>query len=257
MKTKLIKLSLCSCALAMCLSSTLYAQALLNVKIGETANDYTGGVGGGGPELNGAYQEVAAAVLGSGNSWWNEYAYVASTPFQVSVVDSGDNAMSGVTLTVANSTGVGSKTTAGTNPNFLFNNQPYQAVGGVFTITLAGLAANTEYEFVGYASRTSSGAGASWAVTTGTLNSGTTLNDGTSMDITTGVGKSYSEFFATTDGSGNLAVTDSGNPGTAITVLAGFQLEAVVVPEPSTIVLTLTALGLLAGKTLIRRQQNA
>jgi len=256
MKTKLIKLSLCSCTLAICLSSTLYAQPLLNVKIGETASDYTGGVGGGGPEVNGAYQESAAAVLGSANSWWNEYAYVGGTPFNVSVVDSGDNAIAGVTLTVSNSSGVGTKTTAGTNPNFLFQNGSYQnaGVGDYYTITLAGLAANTEYEFVGYAARTSSSAGATWAVTTGTLDSGTTSNNGTSMDITTGVGKSYSEFFANTDGSGNLVVTDSGNPSSSITVLDGFQLVAV--PEPSTIALTLTALGLLAGRILIRRQQN-
>ena len=243
MKMMYLKLSLSSLALAICLTTTLQGQTLLNVKIGQTT--LNGGV-------DGVYQEIAAAVLGSGNSWWNEYTYVSTTPFQVPVVDSGDSAIAGVTLTVSNSGGTGTKSTAGTNPGFLFGSMPYQNAGGVFTISLTGLAANTRYEFVGYAARTSSSAGASWAVTTGTLNSGATLNDGTSMDITTGVGKSYSAFFATTDGSGNLTVTDSGNPGTSITVLAGFQLQAVPVPEPSTV--SLAGLGLLAGGLLLRRQ---
>jgi len=125
--------------------------------------------------------------------------------------------------------------------------------GGVFTISLTGLAANTEYEFVGYAARTSSSAGAAWAVTTGSLVSGATANNGTSMDITTGVGKSYSDFFVNTDGSGNLTITDSGNPGTAITVLAGFQLELVPVPEPSTWAMLIGGLGTLLAVRRFRR----
>lgn len=218
------------------LGSGAQAQTLLDVKIGTTANDGT---------ADGAYQETGAAVLGSANSWWNEYAYVSSTPNGASVVDSSDNALSGVTLTVSNSGGVGSKTTTGSNPSFLFASMPYQNPGGIFTISLTGLAAGTEYEFVGYAARPTSAAGASWAVTTGTLDSGTTLNDGSSVDVTTGAGKAYSDFFVTTSGSGALTITDTGNPGTAITVLDGFQLELAPVPEPGPWMLTLGGLGML------------
>jgi hypothetical protein len=218
--------------------SVAHAQTSLNVKIGTTSNDGAG---------DGAYQESGAGVLGSANSWWNEYAYVSTTPNNVSVVDSSDNALGGVALTVSHSGGTGTKTTSGSNPSFLFGSMPYQNAGGVFTISLTGLLASTEYEFVGYAARPTSAAGASWAVTTGTLDSGTTLNDGSSVDITTGVGKSYSDFFVTTDGSGDLTVTDSGNPGTAITILDGFQLEVATapVPEPGTWTLIFAGLGVL------------
>jgi hypothetical protein len=87
--------------------------------------------------------------------------------------------------------------------------------------------------------------GATWSVTTGTLDSGTTVNDGSSIDITTGVGKSYSDFFVTTTSGGALTVAETGNPGTAITVLDGFQLEVAAVPEPSTWMLALGGLGML------------
>jgi hypothetical protein len=216
------KVAVSFCFILLTGSFASQGQALLNVKIGTTSNDAS---------ANGAYQESGAAVLGSANSWWNEYSYVSSTPYEVSVVDSGDSSIAGVTLTVSNSGGVGSKTTSGSNPAFLFASMPYQNAGGIFTISLSGLAANSEYEFVGYAARPTSSAGASWAVTDGTFDSGTTLNSGASVDVTTGVGVAYSEFLATTDGSGNLTVTDTGNPGTAITVLDGFQLEAAAVPE--------------------------
>jgi len=231
-----IKAIVFTCASLLTIGSAAQGQTLLNVKIGATT--LNGGA-------DGVYQE-GAAVLGSASSWWNEYAYVSSTPYQVSVVDNFDAAIAGVTLTVQNSGGTGTKATSGTNPGFLFGSMPYQNAGGVFTISLTGLSANTQYEFIGYAARTSSSAGASWAVTTGTFDSGTTLNDGTSMDITTGVGKSYSDFLATTDGSGNLTITDSGNPGTSITVLAGFQLQSVInVPEPGVGALLLGGCGLL------------
>ena len=218
--------------------SVAQAQTSLNVKIGLTSNNGT---------TDGAYQETGAAVLGSANSWWNEYQYKSSTPNGVSVVDSSDNALSGVTLTVANSTGTGTKTTSGSNPSFLFGSMPYQNAGGIFTVSLTGLLASTEYEFVGYAARPTSAAGASWAVTTGTLDSGTTLNDGSSVDVTTGVGKAYSDFFVTTTSSGDLTVTDTGNPGTAITILDGFQLEVATapVPEPGTWTLIFGGLGAL------------
>jgi hypothetical protein len=128
---------------------------------------------------------------------------------------------------------------------------PYQNAGGVFTISLSGLAASTAYEFVGYAARPTSSAGASWAVTDGTFDSGTTLNTGASVDVTTGAGIAYSEFLATTDGSGNLIVTDTGNPGTAITVLDGFQLEMAVVPESSAWTLLASGCGILiAGRSI-------
>lgn len=218
------------------LGSVAQAQTLLDVKIGTTSNDST---------ANGAYQETGAAVLGSANSWWNEYAYVSSTPNGVSVVDSSDNALSGVTLSVANSGGVGSQSPTGSNPAFLFEHMPYQNPGGIFTISLTGLTASTEYEFVGYAADPAASAGATWAVTAGTLDSGTTVNDGSSIDVTTGVGKAYSDFFVTTTSGGDLTVTDTGNPGTAITVLDGFQLELAAVPEPGPWMLMLGGLGML------------
>lgn len=237
--------SLLALTAGICLSPALHAQTLLNVKIGQTANDGT---------ADGAYQETAGAVLGSGNSWWNEYAFVSSTPFQVSVVDSSDSAIPGVTLSVQNSQGVGSLSTSG-NPSFLMNKMPYMNAGGLFTISLTGLAANSQYEFVGYAAYPSLTLGGSWAVTTGTLNSGTTSNDGTSADITTGVGKAYSEFVVTTDGSGNLTVTDS-SPTSSYVVLSGFQLQAMSVPEPASISLAAIGLG-LAGAFLRRKQIKA
>ncbi len=224
------------CSIILSAAFAAQGQALLDVKIGATSNDSS---------ANGAYQESGAAVLGLANSWWNEYSYVSSTPYNGSVVDSGDNSLAGVTLTVSNSGGVGAKTTSGSNPAFLFASMPYQNAGGVFTISLSGLVANTAYEFVGYAARPTSSAGASWAVTDGTFDSGTTLNTGASVDITTGIGIAYSEFLATTDGSGNLKVTDTGNPGTAITVREGFQLEMAAVPESSTWTLLTGGCGIL------------
>jgi hypothetical protein len=203
------------------------AQSLLNVKIGRTSNDYTGST-----ETDGSYQESAAAVLGSPNSYWNEYAYVSSTPFNLPVVDSTGATLSGVTLSVQNSSGVGSLNTAG-NPAFLMNTMPYMNPGGVFTITLGGLQASSEYQFVGYSAYPSLTLGASWSVTTGSLVSGTTSNTGTSADITSGNGVAFADFLVNTDPSGNLVITDA-SLTSSYTVLSGFQLEAVPVPEPAT-----------------------
>jgi hypothetical protein len=233
-------------AVAIGWSTSLHSQTLLNVKIGTTTQDAS---------ADGAYVEVAGAVLGSGNSYWNEYAFVSSTPSLVSVVDSTGSTISGVTLTVQNSTGVGSLSTSG-NPSFLMNTMPYQNPGGVFNITLAGLAADSLYEFVGYAANPTYSAGATWTVTTGTFQSGAASNDGSSADITTGVGKAYSDFFVKTDASGNLAITDASASGT-YPILQGFQLQVAPTPEPSTIALTMVGLGLLLGPALRRRKQIA
>lgn len=230
------------CTGLLAISSSVQAQSLLNVKIGSTTQDAS---------ADGAYQESAAAVLGTANSYWNEYAYVSSTPSGVSVVDSTGAGLSGVTLTVQNSQGVGHLTTSG-NPSFLMNDMPYMNAGGVFTISIAGLLANAQYEFVGYAAYPGLTLGASWAVTTGTLDSGTSSNDGTSADITTGVGKAYSAFMATTDGSGNLVITDS-SLTSAQPVLSGFQLQAAPVPEPGTWTLLAGGFGVLL---VFRRSQR-
>ena len=223
------------------------SQTLLNVKIGKTANDYSGG---GGPESNGAYQESPLAVLGSADSWWNEYAFVSSTPSGVSVVDSTGSTFAGVSLTVQNTSGVGSLSVSG-NPSFLMDNMPYQnpGPGNVYNISLSGLQANTQYEFVGYAANPNYSAGASWTVTTGTPGAGVFSNDGSSADITTGVGKAYSRFFVTTDGAGSLAITDASQSGT-YPILQGFQL-AQVIPEPATF--GLAGLGLIS--ILARRRR--
>ncbi len=197
---------------------------LLNVKIGsDTLNAGAGA----------SQQQEGAAVLGTSSSWWNEYAYVSSTPYQVSVVDAADATISGVTLTVQNSGGVGHKTNSGSNPSFLYSSEPYQNPGGIFTITLTGLSANSQYEFVGYAGYPGSSAGATWSVTDGTLISGTTMNTGASVDISTGNGDAYSLFYASSDANGKLVVTDTGNLSSAISTLAGFQVSPVAVPEPA------------------------
>ncbi len=218
------------------------AQSLLDVKIGTTSNDGS---------ADGAYQESAAAVLGSGNAYWNEYRYVSSVPNSVSVVDSTGSTLSGVSLTVANSAGVGSLATTG-NPGFLMNDMPYMNPGGIFTISIVGLLVNTEYQFVGYAAYPGLTLGASWAVTTGTFDTGTTSNTGTSADITSGVGVAYSDFYATTDGSGDLTITDS-SLTSSYTVLSGFQLEAAAVPEPSAAAMTLCGGGILLAILRWRR----
>ena len=212
-------------AACICAVGTAKAQFdLLNVKIGtDTLN---GGA-------NASQQQEGAAVLGTSSSWWNDYAYVSSTPYQVSVVDGSDVAISGVTLTVQNSGGVGSKSNSGSNPAFLYASEPYQNPGGIFTITLSGLSASTAYEFVGYAGRPNSSSGTIWSVTDGTLDSGTTMNTGASVDITAGNGVAYSQFYATSDANGNLVVTDTGNGSSAITTLAGFQMTPVAVLEPA------------------------
>lgn len=199
------------------------AQSLLNVKIGQTSQNGS---------ADGAYQETAAAVLGSANGYWNEYAFVSSTPSLVSVVDSTGAALAGVSLTVQNTSGVGGLSTSG-NPAFLMNKMPYQNPGSsdVFNISLSGLLASTEYQFVGYAAYPGLTLGAAWTVTTGTFVSGTTSNTGTSADITSGVGVAYSQFFVMTDSSGNLAIRDA-SLTSSYPVLSGFQLEPV--PEPGT-----------------------
>lgn len=229
----------CFSFLAVC--SVVQAQSVISVKVGTTTNN---------AGTNGVYMESGQAVLGGASGYWNEFPYVSSTPFDAELYDN-SNVDTGANITIANSSGTGVKTTTtGINPAFLFNQQPYGNSGEVFTISFASLQPDTDYLIVGYASRTSSGAGAIWAVTDGTLISGTTSN-GTSMDITAGNGNAYSEFTAETDDSGFLTITDSGNPGTAITVLSGIQLEQSV-PEPSTY--ALLGLGALALVVVYRRK---
>jgi len=229
------------------LATSAHCQTLLNVKIGTTANTTASG--------DGAYQESPAAVLGSADSWWNEYAFVSSTPSGVAVVDSTGSLFTGVSLTIANTSGVGALSTSG-NPSFLMGTMPYQnpGPGNVFNITLSGLQANTQYEFVGYAANPTYSAGATWTVTTGTPGAGIFSNDGSSADITTGVGEAYSRFFVTTDGSGILAITDGSQSGT-YPILQGFQLmEVAAVPEPSAF--ALVALG-SAGLIVLRRRRQS
>jgi hypothetical protein len=222
------------------LSPSVKAQSVINVKVGTTTNN---------AGVDGVYNETGQAVLGGSSGFWNEFSYVSTTPFNVELFNN-SNSDTGAQISIANSTGTGVKTTtSGINPAFLFNNQPYQNAGGVFTISFSSLQPDTDYLFVGYGSRTSSGAGALWAVTDGTYISGTTSN-GTSMDITTGNGNSYSEFTVETDDSGFLTVTDSGNPGGSITALAGVQLQQT--PEPSTY--ALLGLGALALVIMYRRK---
>src|SRR5450432_1533732 len=114
---------------------------LIDVKTGADTNDAS---------ADGAYVE-GAAVFGSAGSFWNEYKYVSTTPFQVSIVDDTGATLPGVTLTITNSGGVGAQTNSGSNPAFLFASEPYQNPGGIFTMSLAGLTASTTYEFIGYA----------------------------------------------------------------------------------------------------------
>jgi hypothetical protein len=224
----------------------VHAQSsIINVKVGYVSTTN---------ESNFVFQAPTNAVLGGTSDYWNQFAYVSNTPFHAALVDNANNA-TGVTVTIANSTGVGFKnTTSGINPAFLFSYQPYQNPGGVFTISLYGLVPSTAYNFVGYASRTSSSAGAAWAITDGTLLSGTVAN-GTSMDISTGNGNAYSQFVFQSDVSGNAVITDSGNPGASITVLAGFQLQQAPVPEPSSY--AVLGLGILGLIMVIRRKKAA
>jgi len=229
------------CLLAV--SSAVRAQSVIDVKVGTTTNN--GGT-------NGVYQESGQAVLGTSTDYWNEFPYVSTTPYDVALVDNSD-ASTGVQVTINHSAGIGAKTTtSGINPYFLFNQEPYMNAGGVFTITLSDLIPNDAYIFVGYASRTSSSAGATWAVTDGTLISGTTSN-GSSMDITAGNGSAYSEFQVRADGSGSLTITDTGSPTNGITVLSGFQIEQAV-PEPATY--ALFGLGALALGIVYRRRAS-
>jgi hypothetical protein len=220
------------------LGSAADAQSvLLQVKIGATAHTTATG--------DGAYQEI----FGLGPSYWNEYGSVSSLPFAVSVVNTSGAIMPGATLTVESSTAVGSLGVSG-NPSFLMNTMAYQNPGGVFNISLSGLFANTKYEFFGFAADPTHSAGAKWTVTTGTFDSGVASNDGSSANIGDGPGKAYSDFFVTTDGYGNLAISDAGaGPTYPITVhtdtiLQGFALWLQTTPEPGTWALALSGCGI-------------
>ena len=221
------------------LTTALQAQ-VIDVKIGATTAN--GGV-------NGVYLESGQAVLGTASDYWNEFPYVSSTPYNVNLYNNSDSTTTAY-LTVANSTGTGVRTISGGNPGFLFNSQPYQNSGGVFTITLTGLLASQNYTFVGYATYPTT-TGGSWTVTKGTLISGTTINSGASANINNGNGNAYSQFIAQTDASGNLTVTDTSLSGQS-TILNGFQLQVVAVPEPSTY--SLFGFGFLALLFLARRK---
>jgi hypothetical protein len=157
-------------------------------------------------------------------------------------------------LTIANSAGVGAYTQSTSSPSFLMGAGRYMNGGGIWTVSFAGLAANTNYRFIGYSSNVRSSTvshGGNWSVTTGTAGSGTFSNDGTSVDISSGAGKAYVDFFATTDGTGKLVIKDTYPTGRV--PLQGFQLSTVSpVPEPGTLAMMLGgAVFLLAHK---RRQ---
>jgi len=228
------------------------AQPLINVKIRN----------GSSPASDAVFQASSSAVLGTATDYWNGFNYQSSTPNNASLVDSANNLLSGVTLTVSNSSGVGGGTASGSvqlSPSINLGLYAYQNAGGIFTITLNGLVANQQYEFVGYAAEpvTDPDSGANWAVTTGSLLSGSTSNTGASASLTGGLGISYVDMFVQTDATGKLSITDTNLAGASRTILQGFQLQqsTSAVPEPATYAIWagLGALGLVVWK----RRQSA
>jgi hypothetical protein len=126
-------------------------------------------------------------------------------------------------------------TTAGSPYSNLMQDEVYTTAPE--TLTLSGLAANQNFDLIIYSAGDQNlGTGNTEKEGTFTVNGITqnTIWDGTTSTLI--AGKTYVQFSATSDGSGNLVINYGGTPAaTGVnqeTDFTGFQLR--VVPEPST-----------------------
>lgn len=255
------------CATGIFFLSTDFLQAqLINVDFNgnSVGQAYDGGGVAVGPTQTGA------AVIGSPGDTWNGFDDSAFTfssyPSDASATGLSllyaDGTSSGVTMSLtaggsynANEPNWGNTsafTTAGSPYSDLMQDELYTTAPAA--ITLSGLAANQSFNLVIYSSGDQNlGTGFTEKKGTFTVNGVTqnTIWDGVTSTLIDGM--TYVQFLATSDASGNLAITWGGTPAEAgvnpETDINGFQL--VVVPEPS----SLAILG-VAGMALfgVRRR---
>jgi uncharacterized repeat protein (TIGR01451 family) len=191
-------------------------------------NTNSAAISGDGPTFGPAMS--GAAVLGEAGDQWNGIKASSGTGISL-IYANGSN--SPVTMTFTSGGGYNVYSYDGTTP---FTGTPYVALmedylynGGVpRTITLSGLAANSMCNLVLYNAADTAGAG---RTTYFTVNSNTLSSTWDGASSTLIAGTDYVEFAsALSDGSGNLAITWTGN-GTAEGDINGFQIQVTPAPQ--------------------------
>lgn len=201
------------------LSAGVLQAQLIDVDFNENSSAGSGGGPNPGPTMSGA------AVLGKAGDRWN--GIDASSGSGIPLIYA-NGSTSAVTMTFTSAGGYDVNDYGGSTP---FAGTPYDALmedylyngGTPQTITLLGLAANSTYNLVLYNAANVAAAGrTTYFTVNGNAQSSTW--DGSSSTLIAGV--DYVEFAsALSDGSGNLAITYTGN-GSAEGDIDGFQIQA-------------------------------
>jgi Domain of unknown function DUF11 len=191
-------------------------------------NTNSSAISGNGPTFGPAMS--GAAVLGIVGELWNEINVSSGTNIPLIYAD---GSSSPVTMTFVSAGGYNVFSYGGTTPFVSTSYEPlmenYLYNGGVpRTIMLSGLAANSMYKLVLYNAADSAGAD---RTTYFTVNSNTLSSTWNGASDTLIAGTDYVEFAsALSDGSGNLAITWTGN-GTAEGDINGFQIQITPAPQ--------------------------
>ena len=198
-------------------SGLLQAQ-LINVNFNQNSSAGSGGPNPG-PTMSGA------AVLGTAGDQWNGISTGSGSGIPLIYANGSTSA---VTMTFTSGGGYDVNDYGGSTP---FASTPYNALmedylyngGTIQTITLSGLAANSTYNLVLYNAANTAAAGRTTYFTVNGNTQSSTWNGSSSTFI---AGVDYVEFAsALSDGSGNLAITYTGN-GSAEGDINGFQIQA-------------------------------
>jgi hypothetical protein len=183
----------------------------------------------------------SAAVFGTATSQWNRFSRADSATNLALADDTGMTTSVVLSYQRLNS-GFINPATTGTFGDLL---QSHVETG---TVTLSGLLANASYELVIFSN---------WGGLPSFTTGGTT---GTTSGLVSPVnalteGQQYARFLTRADGAGTLQFTPNPNPtgNAGASFWSGFQLQSATVPEPSSALLVLAAVGAL----LIVRRRGA